>query len=128
MSRNKEQIGKIKKLKADLKDIEDALKPKRKWINEKIKNLEEILEDLLQMRYDISVENADRMFKIIDINLPDEMKLLGDNNEYITILFEEEEVGSIEILEECRPDLKIRVRVFVRKKTFRRCSGCFLLL
>lgn len=54
------------------------------------------------------------MFNVIGKNLLDGMilKNVVDVENIKSIFFKGEEVGNIEVLEDCRPDIKIRVRVY----------------
>lgn len=119
MEANKDTVQEIKDIINTLREIESALKPTQKWFKEKINSLDLILEELSQIRYDITLENTDKMFNIIDKNLLDGMKLGPTEDEYIKeILFNNEKVGSIEVLEENKPEIIIRVTVYENSDRF----------
>lgn len=74
--------------------------------------------NLLELRYDITLENTDKMFDIINKNLLDGMCLENGNDNARDIIFEEEKVGIIEILEQYKPETRIRVTVYENSDEF----------
>lgn len=117
---NKENIDEIKDIIERLKLIELSLKPKQKWFKEKINSLDAIYMELSETRYDIMFDKTDIMFEIIEKNLLDDMYLESvKNNSYLrNIKFNGEKVGSIEVLEEYKPEIKIRVNVYENSHEF----------
>lgn len=110
---NKETIDEINSLKRRLKVIEDALKPKQQNIKSRIARLNSILEELSDIKSDIVLSMEEEMFNVIEKNLLDGMilKRVVDMENIKLIIFKDEDVGNIEVLEDCRPDIKIRVNV-----------------
>lgn len=117
---NRKTVEEIKDIIKRLKEIEQALKPPQKWFKDKVKSLDLILKELLEIRYDITLGNTGKMFEIVDINLLDGMYLENGNgnNNARDIVFEEEKVGSIEVLEQYKPELRIRVTVYENSDEF----------
>lgn len=111
---NKETIDEINSLKERLKEIEDAIKPNQQNIKRRIANLNSILEELSDIKSDMVLSMEEEMFNVIGKNLLDGMilKSVVDIENIKSIIFKGEEVGNIEILEDCRPDIKIRVKVY----------------
>lgn len=111
---NKETIDEINSLKVKLKEIEDALKPNQQNIKRRIASLNSILEELSDIKSDIVLSMEEEMFNVIGKNLLDGMVLekVVNTENLKSIIFKDEEVGNIEILEDCRPDIKIRVKVY----------------
>lgn len=117
---NKQDIQEIKNIINRLKQIELALKPKHKWFKEKIDSLDSTLEELSEMRYNIMLSMTDRMFDVIETNLLDGMYLKDaiQNENLKDIIFNEEKVGSIEVLEDNKPEVRIRVTVYDNNSEF----------
>jgi seryl-tRNA synthetase len=111
---HKKSIDEVNELIEKLEAIKTALAPKQKDLKDSINNLNLILEELSDIKSDIILSKEDEMFNVIDKNLLDGMSLnLSKENENEKIIkFKGERVGSIEVLEECRPDIKIRVEVY----------------
>lgn len=117
---NKETIDEINSLKGKLKEIEDVLKPNQQTIKRRIDRLNTILEELSDIKFDIVLSMKEEMFNVIEKNLLDGMSLksVEDTENIKLIIFESEEVGSIEVLEESRPDIKISVKVYNNSDEF----------
>ncbi|CAK7037239.1 hypothetical protein [Tissierella sp.] len=115
---NKRTIEEIREIIDKLKEIEVALKPKQKWFKEKVNSLDLILKELLEMRYDIMSDATDKMFEIIEKNLIDGMYLQIESENVRDIIFGGEKVGSIEVLEERKPEIRIRVTVYENSDEF----------
>jgi len=111
---DKKTMDEISLLIAKLKDIKTALEPKQKTLKERIANLNSILEELSDIKFDIILNDSDNIFNAIEHNLLDGMSLrsVEDTKNIKLIIFEGEEVGSIEVLEENKPDIKIRVMIY----------------
>lgn len=111
---NKETMDEINSLKRKLKEIEDALKPNQQNVKRRIASLNSILEELSDIKSDIVLSMEEEMFYVIEKNLLDDMilKRVVDTENIRTIIFKDEEVGDIEVLEDCRPNIKIRVKVY----------------
>lgn len=111
---DKRTMDEINSLIAKLKDIKTALEPKQKIIKERINNLSLILKELSDIKFDIILSRQSEMFNVIEKNLLDGMSLenVEEYENIKLIIFEGEEVGSIEVLEESKPDIKIRVTVY----------------
>jgi sugar-specific transcriptional regulator TrmB len=109
---NKQVVEEIKDLIARLKQIEVALKPRQRWFKEKIDSLDLILKELLEMRFNIMLDTTHKMFEIIGKNLIDGMYLEEKEENLMDLMFNQERIGSIEVIEDYKPDIKIRVTVF----------------
>lgn len=111
---NKETIDEINSLKGKLKEIEEALKPSKQIIKRRLDSLNSILEELSDIKSDMVLSMEEEMFNVIEKNLLDGMVLekVKDLKNIRYIIFNDEEVGGIEVLENCRPDIKIRVKVY----------------
>lgn len=109
---NKRTMGEIKEIIDKLKELEVSLKPKQRWFKQKINSMDLILEELLEVRYNIMLDASGRMFGIVEKNLIDGMYLQGKNDNVKDIIFEGGNIGSIEVLEEYKPEIKIRVTVY----------------
>ncbi|EPR08119.1 hypothetical protein [Ruminiclostridium papyrosolvens] len=118
--KNKKEVTEVKEIINNLKTLEKSLNPKQKWYKEKIESLDIILNQLQEIRFDIFLETVDDMFKVIGSNLMYGMKLKekDGNKDIMLIEFEENNVGSIEILEEHKPDIKIGVTVYNNYEEF----------
>lgn len=111
---DKKTMDEINSLMGKLKDIKTALEPKQKTLKKRIANLNSILEELSDIKSEIILSKQDEMFNVIEKNLSDGMSLMkveGTENIKL-IIFEGEEVGKIEVLEESKPDIKIRVTIY----------------
>lgn len=116
---NKDTVQEIKDIISRLRELETAIKPTQRWFKEKINSLDLVLEELSEIRYDITLENTNEMFETIDRNLLDGMKLEDTDNEYLKeILFNNEKVGSIEVIDENKPEVTIRVTVYENSDEF----------
>lgn len=117
---NKETIEEINSLKVKLKEIEIALKPTQKDINRRITSLDSILGELSDIKSDIVLSMEEKMFSVIEKNLLDGMKLeiVEGNRDIKLITFDGEKVGHIEVLENCKPDIKIKVRIYSNSDEF----------
>lgn len=111
---DKNTIEEISCLMAKLKDIKVALEPKQKTLNKRISNLNSILGELTNIKFDLMLSRQDEMFNVIERNLLDGMSLksIDETINIRSIMFEGVNVGSIEVLEESKPDIKIRVTVY----------------
>ncbi len=112
-------LEKINVLSTQLKEIEKTLKPKQKDLKERVKRIDEILGELLDIKFFVILEQVDEMFRNIDKNLLDGMRLSnieGTNDQLI--IFENKEVGKIEVLEEYRPQMKISVTIYDKNEEF----------
>lgn len=116
---DKGTLEKVNNLTTQLKEIEKVLKPKQKDIKEKIKKLDGILEELSEIKFDIILEQIDEIYRNIDKNLLDGMNLSKDQyNSGQIIVFENEKVGKIELLEEYRPQIRILVTIYDKREEF----------
>lgn len=117
---DKKTMDEINMLMTKLKDIKTVLEPKQKTLKERIANLNSILEELSDIKSDIILSKQDDMFKVIEKNLLDGMALknVEETENIKLIIFESKEVGSIEVLEESRPDIHIRVTVYNNSDEF----------
>lgn len=117
---NKKAVDEINNLIENLKEIKNALAPKQKYLKERIDSLNLILEEVSEIKSDIILSKEYEMFKVIDKNLLDGMSLdlVEDKENKKRIEYNGKDVGSIEILAECRPDIKIRVNVYNNSDEF----------
>lgn len=116
---DKGTLDKVNTLTTQLKEIEIVLKPKQKDLKEKIKKLDGMLQELSEIKFDIILEQVDEIYRNIDKNLLDGMHLskVEDTNNQV-IVFEKEEVGKIELLEEYRPQIRILVTIYDKNEEF----------
>lgn len=110
---NKKDIEEIKTIKYKLNQLELSLKPKQKLFKEKIESLEQTLKELKEIRFNMILEDTGKMFETIDKNLLDGMTLQDTNDKKVkSIIYENEVIGSIEVIEEKMPEIKIKVTVY----------------
>lgn len=109
---NKETIDEISSLKGKLQDIEKALRPVKMEMEDRIKNLNLILNELSKIKSDIILSKKEQMLNVIEKNLLDGIVLESEEGNKKLIRFDKTPIGFIEVLEEDIPDIKIRVTVY----------------
>lgn len=72
------------------------------------------MEDIADIKSEIILEKRDDIFKVIGKNLLDGIVLenINGTENVKSILYDREQVGKVEVLEECKPDMRIRVEVY----------------
>lgn len=118
LSSMKAETEQIKNIGIMLKQIELAINPKQKRFKDKIDSLDEALEELTQIRFNIMLSMTDIMFEIIKKNLIDGMELRDIDVNFKEIVSNKEKVGNIKVLEENMPEIKIRVTVYESSDEF----------
>lgn len=111
MKENKEQIDEIKALRTRLYELEKSLGPKRDQYNEKLKRLDTLLNELLEVKLKINLGSIGDMFKSIGQNLIDEMKLEEVEKGKGVLKVSGKKVGSIEVKETNNKDLIIKAEI-----------------
>jgi len=111
MKENKTRIDEIKTLRTRLYELEKSLGPKRDWYNEKLNELDTLLNELLEVKLKINLGSIGDMFKSIGKNLIDEMKLEEVEEGKGTLLVGGKKVGSIEVKEDSHKDLIIKAEI-----------------
>lgn len=112
-------LDKVKVLSTQLKEIENVLNPKKNKFKENINRLDEILFELSNIKFEKISEKIEEMFENIDKNLLDGMSLsnIEDTHDQL-IIFENREVGKIEVLDEYKPQVKIAVTIYDKSEEF----------
>lgn len=120
LASNKEDVEEIRDIINRLKNIEAALVPKKKWFKQRIERLEDTLEELSNIRFDIMLNDTNKMFETIDNNLIDGMELedVENNNLLKNLVFNGVKVGSVEVLQDYKPEIRIKVTVYENWEEF----------
>ncbi|MBC2727115.1 hypothetical protein [Desulfosporosinus sp.] len=124
LSSKRKDTEEIKDISIRLKQIELALKPKQKWFKEKIDSLDDALKELTEIRFSIMSNMKGKMFEIIHKNLLDGMYLEGVSDNFKNIVFNNVEVGNIEVVEDNTLEIKIRVNVYENTDEFEVHDPC----
>ncbi|URZ05168.1 hypothetical protein [Clostridium felsineum] len=95
-----------------MQDIEKALRPVKMEMEDRIKNLNLILNELSKIKSDIILSKKEQMLNVIEKNLLDGIVLESEEGNKKLIRFDKTPIGFIEVLEEDIPDIKIRVTVY----------------
>lgn len=116
----KDEVEKIKALAGQLKQIEEALIPKRKWFISRIGSLQSIITELSEMHTDMTLDNIDGVFKLIGHNLVDGMVLVDieEDNYKKKIIFEYQVVGYIQVIKNENIQVQVNVTVKDKKDSF----------
>lgn len=119
LKKDKETLDKVKYLEAKLKEVEKILNPKVNTLKNELYNINKILNELKNMKGDLILDNIGKIYENIRQNLLDGMDLLKtENNNDRVIIFENEKVGKMNVLENNEPNVIIGVQVYDKKEEF----------
>lgn len=120
VDRNKEIIDKIKKVKAELVEIEKALSIVKKDISNKSNILKDIVTEVSDIKSEVILNDQEKIFEVIKKNLPDDMSLKDDeDDELIKMIFSQNKrIGSIEIIKGYDCQIRIKAEVYNNTEDF----------
>lgn len=116
---DKQYVDEIDDIILKLRNIQDAFRPKEKILKNKIKEIDRLLNEIENKRGDIILTEVDNIYENVRRNLLDGMSLQKlANNSARLIVFENKEVGKIDILEKHKHNFVISVEIYDKKEEF----------
>lgn len=118
MVTNKKHVDEINIIIDKLKKLQSALSPQKKWFDVKINSLDLLIKELKEIRFDIITNSKEEMFKNINQNLANGMKLnvVSENRGELTD--GSDVIGTIDFKEENNKALEIIVEAFGKTDKF----------
>lgn len=119
LKKDKETLDKVKYLEAKLKEVGKILNPKVNTLKNELYNINKILNELKNIKGDLILDDIGKIYENIRRNLLDGMGLLKtENNNDRVIIFENKEVGKMNVLENNEPNVIIGVQVYDKTEEF----------
>lgn len=116
---DKQYVDEIDDIILKLRNIQDAFRPKEKILKNKIKEIDRLLNEIENKRGDIILTEVDNIYENVRRNLLDGMNLQKlENNSARLIVFENKEVGKIDILEKYKHNFVIGVDIYDKREEF----------
>lgn len=119
LKKDRDTLDKVKYLEGKLKEVENILNPKVNTLKNERSNINNILNELKNIKVVKILGNIDNIYENIRRNLLDGMDLLkSENSNDRVIIFENKEVGKMYVLENNEPNVIIRVQVYDKTEEF----------
>lgn len=116
---DKQYVDEIDVIISKLKNIQSAFKPKEKILKERIRGINKILTDIEDIRSNKILKGIGEIYINIENNLLDGMEFREtENNNERLIVFENNEVGRINVLKNEEQNIIMGVNIYDKKEEF----------
>jgi len=124
LSRN--GMEEVEEIMNELNEIKLYKEENSSWLEDKIQLLEHTLKGLLELRYEMLLNMIDQVFKALENKLLDGICFKNVKNKpYLRDMFANEiKIGTIDILDDELPEIKMRVTVYENNSEFNSYEQC----